>query len=567
MNEKLKREEKWWRNATVYQIYPRSFFDANGDGEGDLAGITAKLDYIKSLGVDVVWSCPYFVSPKADNGYDVADYRDIDPAFGTMEQWREMVDGVHRRGMRFVMDFVGNHTSDEHPWFRQACQSKDSPYHDYYIFKPGRADGSEPSNWMSVFGGSMWEKNPATDEYYLHTFAVKQPDLNWENPKVVDEVVDIMRFWIELGVDGFRLDAINYLYKEPGYPDVEPLPGSKYGFATEHYANKPRVHEHFNTLNRRVFSKYGAMTVAEVAYVDMDTARGYCGPDRQELDMLYPFDILNVDQEGFDKFAPKPLDLPLLKSELARWQTGLHNSGWLALFMGNHDQCRAVSRFGDDGKYWKQSAKMLANCFYMMQGTPYIFQGDEIGMTNVHYDSVDKFRDVEVYNTYREHVIEGGEDPQKWLQLFCDRARDNGRTPMQWDDSKNAGFTTADEPWIEVVDNYPRINVASQEKDPDSILNFYRELIAKRKQWDVIAYGDFALLQPDSTELFCYTRHCDGQDLLCANNFTDHEVSFDLPAAFTGENVTVLLQNYPDLALSGTVTLRPYECFTLICGD
>ncbi|MCQ4948734.1 MULTISPECIES: glycoside hydrolase family 13 protein [Oscillospiraceae] len=563
-NKRLMQDPDWWRSATVYQIYPRSFFDSDGDGEGDLAGISQKLDYIKSLGVDVVWSCPYFVSPKADNGYDVADYRAIDPAFGTMEQWQEMVDGIHARGMRFVMDFVGNHTSDEHPWFEAARQSKDSPYHDYYIFREGK-NGAEPSNWASVFGGSIWEYNQPTGEYYLHTFAVKQPDLNWENPKVVDEVVDILKFWVDRGVDGFRLDAINYLYKEPDFPDVEPMPGSKYGFANQHYANKPRVNEHFRDLNERVFGKYGMMTVAEVAYVDMETARQYCGPDRRELNMLYLFDLLNIDQEGFDKFSPKPLDLPLFKKTALEWQQGLHGQGWQALFMDNHDQPRAVSRFGDDGVYWKESAKMLANCFYMMQGTPYIFQGDEIGMTNVHYDSVEKFRDVEVFNTYEERKA-AGESDEALLKVFCDRARDNGRTPMQWDDSENAGFT-AGTPWIEVNDNYRKINVASQEGDPDSILNFYRELIAKRKQWDVIAYGDMELYHPDCDKTFGYIRRFENQALFCLSNFTGEEIEFHLPEEFLSDRTSVLLQNYPGLVIAPVITLRPYESFTLVKED
>ena len=554
-----KQEYKWWQNATVYQVYPRSFFDADGDGNGDLRGITAKLDYIKSLGVDVVWSSPYFKSPMADGGYDVADYRDINPMFGTLDDWKEMLHAVHERGMKFVMDLVVNHSSNEHPWFLSARSSKDSPYRDYYYFKPGKDNGDEPTNWASVFGGSAWQKTEETGEYYLHLFAKEQPDLNWSNPKVTDEVVDIMNFWCDLGVDGFRLDAINYMHKNPAFPDVEPMPGSKYGFATEHYASLPPVHDHFKNLNSRVWKPRSAMTVAELAYVDTETGVKYCHPDREELDMLYLFDILNIDQDGFDKFAPLPLDLPLLKRTLNTWQQAMHNNGWLALFIGNHDQPRAVDRFGDTGRYHKQSAKMIAAAMYFLQGTPYIFQGDEIGMTNVSYKSVHDFRDVEVMNTYNEFVLQKGEDEAKWLHLFNTRSRDNGRTPMQWDDTPQAGFT-AGTPWIPVNDNYKQINVAAQENDPDSILNFYRKLIKVRKDNQCVIFGDIAFTDLEDKEIFAYTRTYGEHTLLCVCNFTDDNQFFALPENVAGKQGEILLNNYDDVSISEGVALRPYEC-------
>ena len=553
---------KWWQDTIVYQIYPRSFFDSNGDGEGDLAGIAQKVDYIKSLGVDVVWSSPYFVSPKADGGYDVADYRDIDPLYGNMEDWKNMIAAVHNAGMKFVMDLVANHSSDEHPWFVSAVSDPDSPYRDFYYFRQGKPDGSEPSNWASVFGGSAWEKIGDTNEYYLHLFAKKQPDLNWSNPKMVNEIVDIMNFWCDLGVDGFRLDAINYLYKVPTFPDVEPMPGSKYGFANQYYTNLPPVHDHFKDLNRRVWSPRNTMTVAELAYVDMQTAQDYCAPERKELDMLYLFDILNIDQEGFDKFAPKPLDLPLLKRTLNYWQQGLHDKGWLALFIGNHDQPRAVSRFGSDTTYRVQTAKMIANAMYMLQGTPYIFQGDEIGMTNLHFESIDQFRDVEVLNAYEEHVKQNGEDETHWIDLFNRRSRDNGRSPMQWDNTPNGGFSTG-KPWMDVNDNYQEINVAQNEADPDSVLNFYRKLIAFRKHNDTIIYGKTEFVDMEDAQLMVYTRTYKDKMLLCVNNFSDMEIPFAMPACCKGKQGAIALQNYSDTALADVMTLRPYECLTI----
>ncbi len=554
------RQPKWWQDAVVYQIYPRSFYDSNADGMGDLAGITAKLDYIASLGVDIVWSCPFFVSPWADGGYDVADYRSIDPAFGTMADFEAMIEGIHARGMRFMMDFVGNHTSDEHPWFQAALQDKNSPYHDYYIFRPGK-NGAEPSNWASIFGGSAWEYVPHLDEYYLHLFAKKQPDLNWENPAVVQEVIDILRFWADKGVDGYRLDAINYLYKDPDFPDVEPMPGSRYGFATEHYANKPRINDHFRALHDAVFGPRGLTTVAEVAYLDKKVAREYADPARGELDALYPFDLLNVDQDGYDKFSPRPLDLVQLKAALAHWQQVMQDHGWLALFLGNHDQPRAVSRFGDEGEFRARSAKMLANAMYFLRGTPYLYQGEELGMTNPHYTSLSQFRDVEALNALAEGLARG-ESEAHWLKLLNDRSRDGGRAPFSWNSAPNAGFTTG-KPWMDPCANAGEINAAAEEDDPDSVLNFYRKLIRVRKGRPAVLFGKTEFLLPEDPDLMVYTRTDEAEALLSVNNFSSLSRTFALPDAFLGAEL--LLSNCGDLKIrDGVVTLRPWEGFTLL---
>lgn len=554
------RQPKWWQDAVVYQIYPRSFCDSNGDGMGDLAGITSKLDYIASLGVDVIWSCPFFVSPWADGGYDVADYRAIDPAFGTMSDFEEMIKGIHARGMRFMMDFVGNHTSDEHPWFRAALQDKNSPYHDYYIFRPGK-NGAEPSNWASIFGGSAWEYVPHLDEYYLHLFAKKQPDLNWENPAVVQEVIDILRFWADKGVDGYRLDAINYLYKDPDFPDVEPMPGSRYGFATQHYANKPRVNDHFRALHDAVFGPRGLTTVAEVAYLDEKVAREYVDPSRGELDALYPFDLLNVDQDGYDKFSPRPLNLPQLKAALAHWQQVMQDHGWLALFLGNHDQPRAVSRFGDEGQFRARSAKALASAMYFLQGTPYLYQGEELGMTNPHYTSLSQFKDVEALNALEEGLARG-ESKEHWLELLNTRSRDGGRAPFSWTCGPTAGFTSG-KPWMDPCANADQINAEAEEADPDSVLNFYRLLIQKRKGRPSVLFGKTEFLLPEDPDLLAYTRTEETEALLSVANLCGDDRRFDLPTGFV--NAEVLLSNcgQPQI-VDGTVLMRPWESLVLL---
>ena len=552
----------WWKDAVFYQIYPRSFFDSNGDGEGDLNGITGKLDYIKSLGVDAIWSCPYFVSPKADNGYDVADYRDIDPSFGTLEDWKRMIAGIHERGMKFFMDLVVNHTSDEHPWFRSARQSKDSPYRDYYIFRDPKPDGSAPGNWMSVFGGSTWEWNPPTEDYYFHLFAVKQPDLNWENPRVMDEVEDVIRFWADLGVDGFRLDAFNNCDKDQTFPDVETAPGEKYGYAGQHYVSRPGVDRYIHELYRRQLGPRDLVTVAEIAYCPMEKALEYCDPAREEFDMLYFFDMLNFDQDGWDKFRPTGFRPSDLKKTLDHWITGLRGRGKFALFLGNHDQCRALSRFGDEGVWRTRSAKTLANAMYFLDGVPYVYQGDEIGMANADFTDISQFNDVEVFNYWKEHVEEKGEDPAAVLDVLVRRSRDAGRTPIPWNDGPNGGFTTGT-PWLRVGSEYRTVNVEAQEKDPDSVLNFYRRLLKARKGRKCVRDGSTEWIGLDSDEHVSYLRRYGDEVLASLNNFTSYGIEVELPADAGG--LEILLSNCGRGGkVEGTVFLGPWECLTAV---
>ncbi len=559
-----KKDRNWWKDAVFYQIYPRSFFDSNGDGEGDLAGITAKLDYIKSLGVDAIWSCPYFVSPKADNGYDVADYRDIDPSFGTLKDWKIMCDEIHKRGMKFFMDLVVNHTSDEHEWFRSAAASKDSPYRDYYIFREGKENGDEPSNWMSVFGGSAWQYNEPTKDYYLHLFAVKQPDLNWQNPKIMDEVADVIAYWADLGVDGFRLDAFNNADKDQSFPDVETMPGEKYGFASQHYVSRPGVDEYIHELYKRELGPKGLVTVVELAYCPVEKAIEYCDPDREEFDMLYFFDMLNFDQEGYDKFRPLPFRVSDLKKTMDHWIRNLHGKGYCALFLGNHDQCRALSRFGDTGAYRVRSAKTLANAMYFLEGVPYVYQGDELGMTNTDFEDISEYNDVEVHNYWQEHVIEKGEDPEEVLDILRRRSRDAGRTPIPWDDSPNGGFTTGT-PWLRLGSEYRTVNVAAEDADPDSVLNFYRKLLRVRHGRECIIRGETEWIGLDSDEHMSYLRKADGEVLASLNNFSDHEVTVSLPSGLVPEKGKILLSNCGRTVLDACdVTLAPWECLTTL---
>ena len=548
------REKGWWKDAAIYQIYPKSFRDSDGDGFGDLRGVREKLGYIKELGVDAIWLCPFFQSPQADNGYDISDYYRIDERFGTMDDLRELVDECHRLGLRFIMDLVANHTSDEHEWFQKAL-SGDEKYMDYYYFRDP-VDGHEPSNWESVFGGSAWEYVPSLDKYYLHLFHVKQPDLNWTNDEVVRGVIDVMKHWCEFGVDGFRLDAINYLYKEPGFPDAEPEPGHKYAFAAQYYANKPMVNEYFARLNREVFGPYNLMTVAEVGHMDPEIARQYCGKERDEVDMVYLFDMLNFDQEGYDKFRPTGFDLEKFKNTMFYWEDEMKEHGHLALFLSNHDQTRNVGRFGDDSdRYRYLSSRMQACTMYMLRGTPYIYQGEELAMTFLDYEGIEDFNDIEVMNTWRERVVEGGEDPSELIRIFNTRSRDCPRSPMQWDGGKNAGFTTGT-PWQKVNGNYPGINAALEEKDGKSTLHFYRKLLRVRKTLKSVLEGDVVPFERDNPSCFCYMRTCPEETSVCVSNFTAQERYACLPDGV----FDVVLSNYGEEGqVRGCVMLRPYE--------
>jgi len=548
----------FWKEAVVYQIYPRSFMDSNGDGIGDLRGILSKLDYLKELGVDVLWLSPVYKSPNDDNGYDISDYRDIMDEFGTMADWELLVEEIHRRGMKLMMDLVVNHTSDEHPWFIESRSSKDSPYRDYYIWRPGKEDGREPNNWVSFFGGSAWEYDEQTGEYYLHLFSKKQPDLNWENPAVRREVYDMMKFWLDKGVDGFRMDVINLLSKTPGLPSVG---DERYAWGGEHFMNGPRIHEFLQEMNREVLSKYEVMTVGETPGVTVEDAKLYTGEDRNELQMVFQFEHMDVDSGPGGKFDVKPWTLKDLRGILHKWQAGLEQTGWNSLYLNNHDQPRMVSRFGDDGKYRKESAKMLATLLHTLKGTPYIYQGEEIGMTNPSFPDISDYRDIETLNMYREFVHERGMPKEQVMKAIHAKSRDNARTPMQWNSSENAGFTTGT-PWIKVNPNYKEINVEEALADPDSIFHYYKKLIALRKQHDVMVYGKYDLILEDHDQIYAYTRTLGEEQWLIMLNFFGTETVFELPEHLKHSSRKLIIANYGDIDESQAidrVELRPYE--------
>ncbi|WPZ20003.1 alpha,alpha-phosphotrehalase [Geobacillus subterraneus] len=549
----------WWKKAVVYQIYPKSFCDTNGDGIGDLPGIIEKLDYLKELGVDVIWLTPIYASPQRDNGYDISDYFAIHHAYGTMGDFDRLLKEVHARGMKLVMDMVVNHTSTDHEWFKQASASKTNPHRHFYIWRDPKPDGSAPNNWQSKFGGSAWQYDEQTGQYYLHLFDVTQADLNWENEELRRRIYDMMHFWLKKGVDGFRLDVINLLSKDQRFPDddgsIPPGDGRRF------YTDGPRIHEFLQEMNREVFSKYDVMTVGEMSSTTIDHCIRYTNPENRELNMTFNFHHLKVDYPNGEKWAVAPFDFLALKRILSEWQVRMHEGGgWNALFWCNHDQPRVVSRYGDDGTYWKESAKMLATTIHLMQGTPYIYQGEEIGMTDPKFTDIRDYRDVESLNMYRI-LQEQGKSEQEVLEILQRKSRDNSRTPMQWDDSPHAGFTSGT-PWIRVADNYRRINVKQALADRDSIFYHYKRLIELRKQYDIITTGRYELLLADDPHLFAYMRHGDGEKLLVVNNFYPVETTFALPEEagandYTGE---LLLANYPDAPADfRRMVLRPYE--------
>jgi oligo-1,6-glucosidase len=557
----------WWKEAVVYQIYPRSFMDSNGDGIGDLRGIISKLDYLKLLGVDVLWLNPIYDSPNDDMGYDIRDYYSIMREFGTMEDFDELLREVHARGMKLVMDLVANHTSDEHPWFIESRSSRDNPYRDWYIWRDGK-DGREPNNWRSYFSGSAWQYDEQTGQYYLHLFSRRQPDLNWENPKVREAIYEMMRFWLDKGIDGFRMDVINAIAKAEGLPDAPAKPGERYAWGGQYFLNLPKVHEYLREMNEKVLSKYDIMTVGETGGVTTEHALLFAGEDRRELNMVFQFEHMDIDATDGDKWRPRPWRLTELKAIMTRWQNDLYGKAWNSLYWTNHDQPRALSRFGNDGPYRVESAKMLATVLHMMQGTPYIYQGEEIGMTNCPFDSIEEYRDVEIHNLWRERVIEGGQDPAQVLRVIQLKGRDNARTPMQWDDSPNAGFTTGT-PWIKVNPNYREINVKQALADPNSIFHYYRRLIQLRKQHPIVVYGKYDLLLPDHEEIWAYTRTLGDERWLIVANFFDGTPVFELPPEVACAGGELVLANYPvEDAVAGSsddqpphrFRLRPYEC-------
>lgn len=547
----------WWKESVIYQIYPRSFCDSNGDGIGDLQGITGKIGYLRELGIDVVWLSPVYQSPNDDNGYDISDYQKIMKEFGTMEDFDELLETAHANGIRIVMDLVVNHTSDEHAWFVESRSSRENPYRDYYIWREGK-NGGCPNNWESNFSGPAWEYDANTDMYYLHLFSRKQPDLNWENEAVREEVYRMMRWWLDKGVDGFRMDVINLISKTPGLPDGEPIPGTPYGNSGPYTANGPRIHEFLQEMNRKALSGYDVMTVGETPGVTVELAREYTGEDRQELNMVFQFEHMDVDSENGTKWTDKTFDLVQLKAILAKWQTGLKGQGWNSLYWNNHDQPRVVSRFGNDGPYWEKSAKMLGTCLHMMQGTPYIYQGEEIGMTNVAFESIEEYRDIETLNVYREFTEERGVSPEDMMRYIHKKSRDNARTPMQWNGEAGGGFT-AGTPWIAMNPNYKTINAEAQRKEPDSIFHYYQKLIRLRKEHLCIVYGDFTLLWPESKELFAYLRRDAEETLFVVCNFTENEVACTVPEEFVPEKGRILISNYADAVCCRDLKLRPYE--------
>ena len=565
----------WWKEAVVYQIYPRSFADSNGDGIGDLKGITAHLDYLKKLGIDVIWLSPVYQSPNDDNGYDISDYRDIMADFGTMADFDEMLSQAHKRGIRIVMDLVVNHTSDEHAWFVESRRSKDNPYRDYYIWQEAK-DGKAPNNWESCFSGSAWEWDETTGMYYLHCFSKKQPDLNWENPKVRDEVFDMMTWWCEKGIDGFRMDVISMISKVPGYPDGPVKDSGLYGDLMPLVCNGPRVHEYLQEMNRRVLSKYDIMTVGEAAGVTLEEAKKYANNEGSELGMVFHFEHTDgVSDPGTNvvgKWTTAKPRLTTLRGILNKWQMGLEGQAWGSLYWDNHDQPRVVSRFGNDAPKWRVlSAKMLATCLHMMKGTPYIYQGEELGMTNTHFADISDCRDIEQLNAYRQFVEEHHMvDPQTMLKCFETVGRDNARTPMQWDDSEQAGFTTGT-PWIAVNENYKEINAKAALKDPDSVFYYYQKLIALRHTYDIIPYGVFAPLMEDSETIYAYERKLDGQVLTVACNWTEEEQPCDLFDGFDASgqedsslvSARELISNYKTHKPG---KLQPYEARVVLRG-
>lgn len=550
-------KQTWWKEAVVYQIYPRSFMDSNGDGIGDLKGITSRLDYLKYLGVDVIWLSPIYKSPNDDNGYDISDYRDIMDEFGTMADFDEMLAQAHQRGIRIVMDLVVNHTSDEHALFVESRKSKDNPYRDYYIWREGKDANTPPNNWGSCFSGSAWEYDEATQMYYLHLFSKKQPDLNWDNPKVREQVFDMMTWWCEKGIDGFRMDVISMISKTKEMPDGE-LDGF-YGSPNPYCVNGPNVHKYLQEMNEKVLSKYDLMTVGETPGVTTEIAKQYAGEDTHELNMVFQFEHVDVDGK-YGKWTDEKMPLTTLKKIMSRWQTELYGTAWNSLFWDNHDQPRAVSRFGNDSpKHRVAAAKMLATCLHMLQGTPYIYQGEELGMTNYPFQTPDDFRDIESINAYKEWCESGTVSHELFWPCLLEKSRDNARTPVQWDDTPQAGFTTGT-PWIAVNPNYKEINAKAETADPNSVFHYYKKLIALRKKHPIMVYGKYELLLEDSEELFVYTRTMGEEKLLVVCSFTDQPCSFTIPEEFAG--ASCMIANM-DNTYQGEIVLQPYEAFVL----
>ncbi len=553
-------EKRWWKESGVYQIYPRSFCDSNGDGIGDLNGITGKLDYLKELGIDVIWLSPVYKSPNDDNGYDISDYQAIMDEFGTMEDFDRMLATAHEKGIKIMMDLVVNHTSDEHKWFIESRKSTDNPYRDYYIWRPAKEDGSLPNNWGSCFSGPAWEYDKTTDMYFLHLFSKKQPDLNWDNPAVRQDVFDMMNWWLKKGVDGFRMDVISLISKEPGLPDKEP---GINGYATFNVsANGPHVHEYLQEMRQKALNNADTITVGECSGVTLEEAKKYARSDEKELNMVFQFEHMDVDSdEKAGKWTTRKMDLRNLKKILTRWQKGLQDIAWNSLYWENHDQPRSVSRFGNDSDEYREiSAKMLATCIHMMQGTPYVYQGEELGMTNCPFNTLDNFRDLESINAFHELTEQGKMTEEDMMAAIGYKGRDNARTPMQWDDSAYAGFSTAN-PWIMVNPNYTKINAKDQINREDSVFKYYQKLIKLRHESELIVYGTYDLILDDDKDIYAYIRTLGDEKLIVYCNFSENTREVELPEEFT--NGKVLISNYIDAKVNHKITLRPYEAIVI----
>lgn len=539
--------DSWWKEGIIYQVYPRSFQDTNHDGVGDLKGILQRVPYLASLGVDIIWLSPVYQSPNDDNGYDISDYRSIMPEFGTMEDFDQMLAAVHDHGMKLLMDLVVNHSSDEHHWFQEAKKSKDNPYRDYYIWKPGK-DGGPPNNWRSFFHGSAWEYDENTDEYFLHLFTKKQPDLNWENPKLRQEVYSLMKFWLDKGVDGFRMDVISLISKPQDFADKDwDQLGSDFGTA---YANGPRVHEFLHEMHQEVLQHYDLVTVGEGVGIPPEQGLDYVGSDRQELHLIFHFGHMFIDFGRGGRLDIREWKLDEFTEVFEGWESALGDKGWGTIYLGNHDFPRSITRWGNDQQYWNKSAKMLATLLFTRKGTPTIYQGDEFGMTNVDFEGIEDYRDVEMMNAWKEWTEEGRD-----LSLFLKNAgivgRDHSRSPVQWDDSSFAGFSDT-QPWIKVASNYLEVNAASQEEDPDSILNYYRKAIAFRKATPAMVYGETSQIFPGGKNVYAYQRTYQDETYTVLLNFSD-----DIQEILLSSEGTIVLGNYPGSSPSDS--LQPWE--------
>ena len=553
--------EKWWKNAVVYQIYPRSFKDSNGDGIGDLEGIYEKLDYLAELGIDVIWMSPVYKSPNDDNGYDISDYQDIMDDFGTMDDFDRVLKKAHSLNIKIMMDLVVNHTSDEHKWFIESKKSEDNPYHDYYMWADPDKNGNPPNRWESCFSGSAWEYVESVGQFYLHSFSRKQPDLNWDNPKVREEVFKMMTWWCDKGIDGFRMDVISMISKYPGLPDG---PENGNGYTGNTSCDGPNIHKYLREMNEKVLSKYRLITVGECPGVNAEQAKKYANIDGSELDMIFQFEHVSgsaLKPCHHGKWDGEAMTMPELRANFTKWQKDLEGCAWNSLFLSNHDQPRCVSRFGNDSEQYRElSAKMLATMTHFQKGTPYVYQGEELGMTNIYFDKLEDYRDIESINYFEEFTESGLMTPEHMMKCLMLRSRDNARTPMQWDDSKQAGFTEG-EPWIKVNPNYKKINAAQQLEDPDSVFHYYQKLIRLRKEKDIIVYGEFEPLYREDEQIFAYTRKGDQEKLLTVCNFSDKNAEVEVPEEFKGAEC--LITNLGRKEFDGKIILNPYEAFVL----